>query len=285
MVDATRARAIIRPGPGILLFARSSETALTRICLTQRAASAARIATNTATSPFAWSGVTDPDAKAVRTADTACDSAGVAAEVVADDPMAVTATETALTTPPGRPDAVSTFATAAPAAWPFAGDGLVIELAIAAPAAGGIVTVIEPPPEVVRDTVPDVKPDTTAAVEVVTVPLTLPELLTVMPAAFGAAEVPPAGAPAVADGVLAPGVGFGENVPPAVPELEPVFTPLLSEPLFVGAELKLAWKPRCADADGATTAVKAIATAHAAAARIAVFILRIPEECLVSLLR
>jgi len=88
---------------------------------------------------------------------------------------------------------------------------------------------------------------------VVTEPPTFPDELTVTPAPFGGAPEPPAGAPVVAlgvDALLPPGV----NVPPAVPELDPVFTPVLSEPLFVGAALMLTRRPgfRCACATDTT---------------------------------
>jgi len=193
-------------------------------------ATAARIATSTATTPFAWSGVIDPLASALRTEATACLTAGPTAPPL--PPTTATAFDTADTTPPGNPDALSTFAAAAPAACPFAGLGFVIAFAIAAPAAGGIVTVMLPPELVVTVTLPDERPPTMAAGGEVTVPDTFPLELTVTPAPFGAPDDPLAGAPVVAFGVAVAGPepgAVGVNVPPAVPELDPVFTPVLSD--------------------------------------------------------
>jgi hypothetical protein len=115
---------------------------------------------------------------------------------------------------------------------------LVIDLASAAPVEGGRDTVMVPPVDVARVTVPVDKPATTEADDDVIVPLTFPVVDTLMPAELGVPDPPP-GAPPTADGVVAPGVGFGENVPPAALELPPVSTPLLSEPLLVGAVAKL----------------------------------------------
>jgi hypothetical protein len=192
----------------------------------------------------------EPDASAVRHAATAWLSAGREFAALGFVPMAATALATDATTPPGSPDAERTLAAAWPAAWPLAGDGLLIEFAMAAPAAGGSVTVMEPPWLVVIVKVPLDKPATTAAELVVTAPPVLPVVVTVTPAAFGAELDPPAGAPVVAFGVE-PLLLPGANVPPAVPELEPVFTPVLSELLPVGAADMLARSPvccRCADA-------------------------------------
>jgi len=133
----------------------------------------------------------------------------------------------------------------------------VIDVAIAAPVAGGRDTVMLPPVDVVTLTVPVDKAATIEAEDVVTAPLVFPVLVTEIPAEFGA-PVPPLGAPPTADGVLAAGVGFGAKVPPVVPELPP-FVPLLSEPLLVGSAAKLACtpgRPFCAVAvvDTASTA-------------------------------
>lgn len=171
--------------------------------------------------------------------------------------------DTAVTTPPGKPDADSTPATAAPAAWPFAADGFVIAFATAAPAAGGIETEIVPPVDVVTVTLPVASDATTCAGGVVIVPDTLPVDETVTPAAFGAAFDPPAGAPVVAFGVdvlLLPGA----NVPPVVPELEPVFTPVLSEALPDGASAMLARKPVCFCADALAVTQRLARTANEA---------------------
>jgi hypothetical protein len=116
-----------------------------------------------------------------------------------------------------------------------------------------MLTEIEPPFAVVTVTVPLGNPAAICAAGVVTAPPTLPVEVTLTPAPFGALAVPAAGAPAFAIGALAGGAGGGANVPPVGPELEPVFTPLLSDPLFVGAVSKLARSPpcRCADAGAA----------------------------------
>lgn len=157
-------------------------------------------------------------------------------------PSAVTALEIAPATPVGTFDAANAWATAAPAARPFAGDGLEIELAIAAPMRGGRDTVMLPPLEVAIVTVPVDNADATDADEVVTDPLVFPVLLTVLAAAFGAPVLPPS-APPTAEGVVAAGGGVGVNAPPAAPELDAVFTPLLSEPLLLGAELNVRRMP------------------------------------------
>lgn len=121
-----------------------------------------------------------------------------------------------------------------------------------------------PPNDVLRVTFPVCKPATTSAVDVTIAPLAFPVIDKLMPAELGAPD-PPLGAPPTADGVLALGVGFGENVPPAAPELDPVFTPLLSEPWLVGAASKLTRIPLCGFCAAAAVETARTAAAHKAA--------------------
>jgi hypothetical protein len=231
-------------------------------------AACARITNRPTNTPFACALViVVKDAATVEIAlPTAADPT---AEELPPLPSVVTAAETDAVTAAGTAEAVITPATAAPAAAPFVADGAVIAAAIAAPAAGGTETEIEPPPLVETVTVPDDRPAATVAgAGGVTVPEAFPVVATAgAPGAAGADVVPlcvPAGAPAVAFGVLAVGVGLGENVPPAAPDPDPVFGPLLSDPLLVGATLKWGRKPPsfCAAAGAhATAIIRALETA------------------------